>query len=287
MPFNSVDQISAAVDQGATWYSTVFKTSVPFIQAGIWHDAGPGTGIPTYQAYLGNPLVAQKVLGGYNNQSIFLGPSVAADQKKYLLNWSISTASGVSAPCHFYLIDVLLYYPYVDGTNSDTQFLENSSELPRFLTGENVYAMFVSQTPGTATVANVDVTYTNSKNVSGRTSKITLVGSTSIGRIMNTNGTTTATSFYMAMANGDSGIRKIESVNFNQTVGGFVNIVLFKPIAQLSIWEQSTFHEKNFLRETGVLPSLEGTSALNLIFLQGNGGGNIGNVTSFLQTVWG
>ncbi|MFO0202735.1 MAG: hypothetical protein ACK528_06350, partial [Alphaproteobacteria bacterium] len=149
MGFKNVEEIARAVDDGKTWTSTIHKSTVPFIGFNAWTDMGPGVGIPTYQAYLGNPLEAVPVVGG-NNKSVYLGPSLSAGKKKYLLNWAIHANSGTAAPSFWMLCDILLYYPLIDGTDLTTQIFDNTQVLPRYQNGDGVVAMLVTQTPGFA-----------------------------------------------------------------------------------------------------------------------------------------
>jgi hypothetical protein len=285
MGFRNVEEIARAVDSGKTWLSTVHKSSVPFIGANAWTDMGPGVGIPTYQAYLGNPLEAVPVTGG-NNKSIYLGPKSPANTKKYLLNWAIHAGSGTAAPSFWMLCDILLYYPLIDGTDLTTQILDNTQVLPRFSDGKGVVAMFVTQTPGFALAAQLDFDYTNSNGVA-QNRKINVFGSNVIGRIMNVGSSAATSSVFFAETNsGDLGIKKIDAVQFNSSVGGFVTLVLLKPITQISFIEAQIWHERNYLRDNAVLPEIHQDAALNIVFNQGAAGSSLGTINSLLQTIW-
>ena len=286
MGFKNVEEIARAVDDGKTWFSPIRKSTVPFMGANAWTDMGPGVGIPIYQAYLGNPLQAVAVTGG-DNRSVYLGPSLGAGKKKYLLNWAIHANSGTAAPSFWMLCDILLYYPLLDGTDLTPQILDNTQVLPRYQNGDGVVAMFVTQTPGVAVRITCDMEYTNQNGASGSKNTINLQGAAAIGRIMTLgNNSSTGTTFFAPMPSGDTGIRSVEKVTFNASVDGFVTLVLMKPITQLSFVEAQMWHERNYLRDNARLPEVEQDAALNIIFSQGSAGSSLGQITSLLQTVW-
>lgn len=288
MGFNSVDAIANAVENGNWWQSAAYKSTIPFVSANVWCDGSVGIGTPNYQPYLGTSAAATPVIA--SDRSIYMGPKVPDGQQKYLLNWSFSGTSGLAALTHIVLLDVLLYYPFVNGDSIDFQSLDNTQSLPRYATGEGVYAMIQMQTPGTSTRTSCDLLYTNHKGVAGQVGKNSVVGSPTIGRIINLAGNSssvTTTAFFCDMANGDLGIRSIQNIQFGASIGGYVCIALVKPIAQISIFEQSTFSERNFFREGGILPEIKNDAAINFIFSQSNGAGTMAPIVSFFETVWG
>lgn len=286
MGFSSVDAVATAYENGSFWQSTYFKSAAPFIGANVWTDISTSTGLPVYQPYIGSPLSAVPVSGG-KNDFIFLGPTPPAGQQKYLLNWSICGQASGATQVTYILYDLLLYYPFVDGTDITPQILDNTLGYSRY--GANgVFPVFITQTPGVAGAVACDIIYTNQNGTTGRSLKMSVGGGTGIGRIMNlgTSAATASTPF-IQLANGDSGVAAIESVQFNATVGGFVTIALVKPIAQITQVEQGTFTEKNYLRTEAVLPQIKDGAALQMMFLQASGAGTLGLVTSFFETVWG
>ena len=174
----------------------------------------------------------------------------------------------------------------IDGTDLTTQIFDNTAGLPRYQDGKGVVAMFVTQTPGFAVVVQTDIDYTNTAGVV-QSKKINLLGANAIGRIMNVGSSATTSSvFFMDMNGGDLGITKVNSVTFNASVGGFVTLVLIKPITQISFIEAQIWHERNYLRDNARLPEIEQDAALNIIFNQGAAGSSLGVINSLLQTVW-
>lgn len=286
MGFSSVDAIATAYENGQFWQSTYYKGTAPFPGTNVWTDISTSTGLPLYQAYIGTPLKAVTITGG-NNNFIFVGPTPSAGQQKYLLNWSIAGQGSGATQVTYILYDLLLYYPFVDGTDVTTQILDNTSGYSRY-EATGVFPVFITQTPGVSGAVSCDLTYTNHNGDTGKTIKMSVGGGTSIGRIMNlgTSAATASTPF-IQLANGDRGVKLIESVAFNASVGGFVTIALVKPIAQITQGEQGTFTEKNYLRTEASLPEIKNGAALQMMFIQASGAGSIGTVTSFFETVWG
>jgi hypothetical protein len=60
-----------------------------------------------------------------------------------------------------------------------------------------------------------------------------------------------------------------------------------KPIAQISLQEQGTLIERNYIREGFVLPEILNGAALQIMFNQQSGAGSMGTITSYFETVWG
>lgn len=285
MGFSSVDAVATAYENGSFWHSSYFKPTAPFQGTNVWTDLSVSTGLPVYQPYIGSPLQAVTVNGG-DNDYIFLGPTPPSGQTKYLLNWSIAGSGSGATQSSFILYDLLLFYPYIDGTDPDVQNLNNSQTYSRY-SSEGVFPVFITQTPGAGGQVQCDMNYTNQAGVA-RSIKMSVGGGTSIGRIMNlARPSVFATTPFIQLADGDRGVQSIQSVQFNASVGGFVTVALVKPIAQITHVEQGTFMEKNYLRTEMVLPQIKNEAALQLMFLQASGAGSMGTITGFFETVWG
>ena len=68
------------------------------------------------------------------------------------------------------------------------------------------------------------------------------------------------------MANGDRGVRSIESVQLAGGIGGFAVLVLVKPLPTLAANELLSTVEKNFQREHANLPRIYDGAFLNYLF---------------------
>lgn len=286
MSFSGVRQLADAVaTDGREWQSFFFKNSTPNGGLGRWVDGSVGSGIPVYNAYVGNPLEATSLTGA-GNRGIYTGPEPGAGQEKYL---HVMQALSVSASLLIYMLlaDYLMFYPLVDGDSTDQQDMSNPISLPRYTTGEGVQCMFVVASPmtqsGTATIS-----YTNSAGVSGRTATFGLNVSAVIGGIVNTSNSSNAAgaeSPFIPLANGDSGIRSIESVTVSGSPGGLFNAVLVKPLAHLQLREVSTAAEKVTVPHSAACPKIQSGAYLNWIL--NNGSSTQALLRGFLQFAWG
>lgn len=272
MGFNSVAALATAqADSGQFWNSFVFKSSLPAVAAaGVWADNSIGAGIPVYNAYLGTALEFTPLTGSAN-RSIYAGP--ATDGSKYVSVAQIGT-SAAAAPLLALFADYLGFYPLVDTDDTTTQTLDNTQGLTRYTLGEGVQAFCVVQVPQTASAtATVTLSYTNSAGVSGRTSTFGLFGSANIGslcNIANTSGVAAALTPFIPLQSGDKGIQSIQDVTLSTAIGGFINIVLCKPIFTLQMLEQNTVAEKVFFKESGTLPEVLPGAYLQFLTLRGS-----------------
>jgi hypothetical protein len=272
MGFDTVAALAAAqASSGQFWNSFVYKSTLPAVAAaGVWADGSIGAGIPIYNAYLGAALEFTPLTGSAN-RSIYTGPTIS--DSKYVAMAQIGT-SAAGAPLVAMFADFLGFYPLVDTDDTAPQTMDNTQSLTRYSSGEGVQAFCVVQVPQTASAtATVTLSYTNSAGVSGRTSTFGLVGASTIGNlcnIANTSNVASALTPFIPLESGDKGIRSIESVSVSTGIGGFINIVLCKPIFTLQLLEQNTVAEKVFFKESGTLPAVQPGAFLQFLTLRGS-----------------
>jgi hypothetical protein len=267
MAFNSVRLLSKSLDEdGATWTSWIHKTGGPIgYTAGRWADCSMGAGTPKYNAYVGSQLVAT-VLTNSGNEGIYLGPTPQIGQTKHLSRLSLHSVAVTMAPAYFMLMDYLMFYPLVDGDDADLQVTDNTATLPRY-DGTGVQCMVVVTSPMVSS-ATCTVTYTNSDGVSGRTTTFGLVAQTVNGVIVCQSDSTLGaggSSPFIPLANGDKGIRSIESVLMNGATGGFMSFVLVRPLANIQLYENLTATEITQFTQRGDLPQIKDGAYLNFI----------------------
>ena len=283
MAFDGILPLAQAVaENGQNWQSFFFKTG-PTAQF-RWVDGSVGAGIPIYNAYVGAQLEATPLVGS-GNSGIYCGPTPAAGQQKYLHAMQALT-TATSAPNYLLLADYVMFYPLLDGDNADQQDMTNVATLPRYESGEGVHCMVVVQVP-MVSAGTMTLTYTNSAGVSGRTTTFGLVSTAVIGAIANTSDTTNgaaASSPFIPLANGDRGIRSIESAVISGAPGGFYNLVLVHPLAHLQVREQNTAAEKIMVPNAGTCPEIRSGAYLQWII--NNGGGAAPTLRGFLQFAW-
>jgi len=286
MPFNSVAQVADAVEQGRSHIQHFLRTGFngSFGVSNVFGDASIGSGVPNYNAYLGNALEATQMIGT-GNRSIYVGPGISTE--RYLLSLSLTMAGSVGYFSTTYFLDYLLSYAYVDLDSTDEQLLENPVTLPRYASGEGVRMIAVMQTPGTGLGATMTVKYTNSDGVAGRTVVMGARSSGAIGvNIVGQDAPVTATGPFAPMADGDRGVRAIESVQLNGGIGGFAVIALVKPLTTLAANELLSTVEKNFLREHANLPRIYDGAFLNYLFNLAINTSTLAPVIGQAQFVW-
>lgn len=285
-----VDFAKAGVgqDDGRNWVSWIHKTSSPVLgAAGNWADLSVGAGIPRYNAYVGvqgefTPLE------GAGNFGLYTGPTPSAGQDKLIQDASLSSVTANVAPAWFVLCDYLGHYPLVDMDSTDQQDLDNTASLTRYATGEGVRLMAVCTVPQTAT-ATATVVYTNSDGTPGRTVQFH-VTTANIGTINCADdvaaGVGQRTPF-VRLADGDKGVRSVQSITLNNSAGGFVSLVLVKPLLSQVMRETSTVTEKTpFIHDGGNAPKVLPGACLNHIFTSGASAGS-SVIRGHVAFVWG
>jgi hypothetical protein len=248
----SLSDLREAREAGRIHTQFMTKTNGPVPGAGglgFWGDMSMGSGQPKYNAYVGAQYEFTPLIG-IGNTSIYTGPVPAADQSKYLFDFGIQVTSS-AVPMSWQLCDYVGFYPLVDGDNSDPQPLDNSSaSIPRYTTGEGLRVFMVCTTPMTTT-GQCTMIYTNSAGVSGRTVTFGIKYNTSLGSVVSCGSTGTNSGCFAPLIAGDLGVRSVEQIQFLTAVGGFVSVVLARPLASITSRETSTWTERCLLQEDG------------------------------------
>lgn len=271
--------------EAPTWQSFFFKTSSPAGVAGRWYDAAVGAGIPVYQAYVGQQYEATLLIGEFN-RGIYTGPTPSAGQTKHLFALSAGTSTA-SVPLTMLLADYLMFYPLIDMDSLDPQDMSNPVSISRYTSGEGVQAYLVVAAPMSSS-GTVTVTYTNSEGTANRTSTFGISSTGTIGRIANNIDSTLgvgAASPFIPLANGDKGIRSIQRVTCNASMGGFCHIVLVKPLATHVVREQNTEAETVFFTHKANCVQIQNNSYLNFLILN-NTASSPAPLRGFLQFTW-
>lgn len=290
MGFRGVYQIASAQDDGGqTWTSWFHKTSAPTPGAAQrWGDLSMGAGTPKYNAYVGAQLEAT-ALTNANNSAIYCGPTPASGQTKHLAEIGIqSTQATQNVPLTMLLCDYLMFYPLIDGDSGEQQDMTQAATLPRYADGVGVQAFLVCTSPmttnGTATVA-----YTDSDDAS-RSTTFGVRAVSNLGAIVHTGDASGVTALssapFIPLQTEAKGIKRIDSVTFPTAVGGFMSLVLVKPLASIIVREASTWTERpSFMTRGGAMPRIYDGAFLNFLF-QTSGTGNPATVRGQLTFTW-
>lgn len=257
------------------WRKTPSQTTT----IGIWFDLSMSPGMPTPKYWFdAAPLVAKAIYqstdGGY-----FHGANVSPSSK-FLRSMTVraySTSTTNASPINAVLMDYLLYYPSIDDGTTDEQVMDNTITLPRYTDGKGVQMMAV--TTGLRTGGQTfQVKYTNQDGVTGKLSGVVTQNAAAfVGSITNSDrAINNSTSWMIPLANGDTGVRAVESVTMISGVDvGLFSIILVRPLAQICFRESqistagtiNTPNEKDFLIPTGELPLIYDNAYLNMVVL--------------------
>jgi hypothetical protein len=253
------------------------KTPSQTTTIGIWFDLAMSPGMPTPKYWFdAAPLVAKAIYQSTDG-GFFHGANVSPGEKylRSLMVGAHSTSTTNAAPINAVLMDYLLYYPSIDDGTTDEQVMDNTVTLPRYTDGEGVQMMAV--TTGLRTGGqSFSVKYTNQDGVTGKVSPTVIQNAAAfIGSITNSDRAISGSASWMIpLADGDTGVRAVESVTMNGVDVGLFSIILVKPLGQICFRESqistagtiNTPNEKDFLLY-GQMPRIYDDAYLNMVVL--------------------
>jgi hypothetical protein len=241
----------------------------------------PGNPVPNY--YIGSPGVfvplRQSADGGIPH-----GGSVSP-KRKFLRTLEVQCATV--APMQIRLLDYIGFYPFIDESVTDEQFLSNAVPLPRYADGRGVQIMPVV-VAGHIGGGTFFVRYTNQDGLSGRQTPQHIMGSQIVNGTVITSGGSVANSRapFMALQEGDSGVRTIDSVVFEGTGDiGLISLAMVKQLGETYVRETTSPHERDFSTDMGSMPIIEDDAYLNLICLP-TASLSGASVLGYIRTLW-
>lgn len=270
MPITGVAQLAKVLaDNSRVHTQFIHKTSHADGNSGDFIDLSMAAGNPKFNAYVGDQAAFTPMVGS-GNFGIYTGEAEAG-RSKYLTHWWLQTMSGNNIPGTFLMLDYVGFYALIDLDLTDLQEMENLVPPTRNADGNGLRLMLVTTTPSTA-IADFTISYTNELGISGRIA----TGSTGVASFAGNIVTSAEIPYvagkrgpFIALANGDNGVRSVESVTFAAAAGGFAALVLVRPLAQLVLLESPTVTETDFLRETGGVTEIANDAYVNMIFTTG------------------
>lgn len=257
------------------------------ISAGRFYDMSCTGPYPVAQYYASDPLVAKAMYMSVN-KGIYHGGNVSP-KKKYL--HSLTTWNNGNGPTVNVLADVLMYYPFIDLSVGDLQELENPISLPRYSTGDGVMMIAVSQASPSIT-QNIQVTYTNSDGVAGRTTPVmpTFNGAAAnIGMCLTGNFslTTLLPYFYLGLQGNDRGVRSVQSVTCQTVDSGLMAILLVKPLLTFQTTAISQITEIDCFKDASKMPQIYDDAYLTVFSELGLGTLNSTTHTYYMEFITG
>lgn len=285
MTVRNVRALVEAERAGQSFFSTWRKQPTQTTAANIWFDLSmsPGNPVPNYWIGPSNVFtpLRQSTDGGIPH-----GGNVAPAQK-FLCVFEAQTATATAVPLPLWLCDYLGFYPFVDESVIDEQFLVNSTPLPRYADGAGVMILPVV-VAGQIGGGTFFVRYTNSQGVSGQQTPQHIMSTQIVNGTIITSGGAVANSRapFMALAPGDSGVRQIDSIVF-EGVGdiGLIALALVKPLARHAIRGINAPAEQCYLMDGANIPEIEDDAYLNLVALPA-GTLAAAPIHGYIKTIW-
>lgn len=284
MAFKSTKDFIDKVVEGGQSHTGTFRKTMQGTNTlpGLWYDFSMYPGHPVANFYASTPLTSATL---ESREGVQCGQNVSPS-KKHIKRLMMTS----SVPANFIVLDYLMYYPFIDGDSTDEQILTNTVTLPRYANGQGVKAMLVSQGTYTGN-AFYKIKYTNQNGVSGRISQRCNTNTWGSSSCLVSSGTTGTFypqfGWHIPLAQGDTGIRSVESITFESPNGGILALVLVQDLGIHSIREASIPAEKDFLIDQGLnMPEIQDGAYIGFI---GSGNGSIASQIFYgsIQTVWG
>lgn len=280
----SILDYRTAIESGQYWWGFM-RRGGPALAANVFGDLSYAAGMPVANYYASSPLVSATLNG---REGIDAGPEPAAGLQKYVGKVTIMppTACGIM---EFRLLDVCLYYPFVDG-DGGSQDMVNSVSIPRY-NGAGCKIMVVSQGVGLGNV-NAVVTYTNSDGVAGRQVTVTLALGNAAGSLCSSFAPGTAIAYpeapFLPWAAGDKGVRSIENVEYLSGGGGIAAFVIVKPLLGVSMFEATVAPlEVDCMADRSMLLPQIGSGAYLSMIARGTTAASPATIHALVETVWG
>lgn len=279
-------EIAESERDGFTFISGWRKQPTQTTGAGIWFDLSMSPGNPRPNNYIGpsgvfTPMSQSEDGGIPHGGNVF-------PKTKMLRIFEAQTATAAATPLTLHLLDYLGFYSFIDESDTDEQFLDNTISLPRYTNGNGVQIMPVVVAPQVGGSSGFVVTYTNSNGVSGRKTPRHLITTQAINGTIASSGGSVADSRapFMALQSGDTGVLRVDSIQFDG-VGdiGLLALVLVKPIAKHYIRGIDAPSERDYFTDDAALPVIQDDAYLNLLSLPA---GNLSGapIFGYIKTLW-
>lgn len=292
MAIRSYKDLVDAEESGQTFIGSFRKTLTASTGNGSWFDVTLSAGNPLPFYYASSPLFGMPLSQSVNGGMPHNPPVADLGYKTYLKTLTVSPTGGSFCMGPMILMDYLFYYPFIDTSNTDEQFLSQTEELPRYTDGQGVSVMAV-QMAGLLGIGNPTFrfTYINQNNVL-KTSPTQTCGSASItGQLATGNNSAVSQPNsnypFLTLAPGDTGLRSIVSVTFNQADIGLLAFVLVKPLEQIILRETGTTAERTPAIDFMDLPIIADDAYLSILLNSGQTAINTVSYIGTIQTVWG
>ena len=228
--FRSIAELVAADEAGrhhvAQFRKVVASAATP---TSGWVDYSYFAGLPTANFYASSPLVAAVLEQSKGILVPQVSPLKQFIKSMTVMSGAASATTTTNQRQRLMLCDYLMYYPFIDtDAVGEEQVFENPITLPRYGHG---LVMAVGQSAA-STVGRFTINYTNQDGTPNRVSQnhFTLSTLTGGGQIVATAGNGVGFHPFIALQQGDIGVKSIQSVTFTSAGGGLMALVIVKPL---------------------------------------------------------
>jgi hypothetical protein len=224
-------------------------------------DMSMASGSPVPNYYASTPLTAARL---DTQAGIYHGPPVSP-AKKFLHTLSVMNNTANAAPSTWYLCDYVLYYPFIDmDAVGEEQTMTNTVTLDRYTDGAGLRLMMVNVAP-TIGGGQFTLSYVNQDGVTKTTPNHFCSAATNIATITATTDAAGGFSPFIALAEGDSGVRSVNSVTFSVANGGLAALVIVKPLRTIRMREANVATEVQSIVGAPDAPQIMDNAYLNFI----------------------
>lgn len=293
MTILNTQQLVDAELNGNTQFFTFRKAPNQTTANGIWFDLSmsPGNPVPNYYAAAPNVAIA---LAQSTDGGLYHGGAVSTDAK-YIKTFGIQTSTATAVPMPVVVLDYLMYYPFVDMSDTSTSGAAQTTgiTLPRYPTGVGIKILpVVVAGPSGAGNPQFQVVYRNTADVQQTTPVHYCNTQVVNGTIVHTSpvgiaGNLATPSPFLTLAPGDTGVKQIDSVIWLGTGDiGLVSFVLVKPLMTINIRQTTAWVERQCYLDFTTMPQIVDDAYLNMICCPpGTLSGAL--ITGYMQTVFG
>jgi hypothetical protein len=267
---------------------------------GQWYDYSYAGGNPIANYYAAAPLEAALL----EPEKGIIVPSVPDGENQYLHRWTaMSAASSATNTTNqnqpLYLMDYLLYYPFVDmDAAGEDQTMSQTQTLTRYADGVGVQMMVVAQS-GTVGGGRFTINYTDTEDTPRTTTSMFCGAAQPSGALVSAVLGTGGLTPFVPLEAGVRGVKSVQSVNFSVANGGLCCVVLVKPLLNSWLREESRRTTSGTIESFGDAIEVEALTTRsgavevkNGAFLGIIGQGVAGSLASSVlvgtvETVWG
>jgi hypothetical protein len=291
MSIASLSDIYSAYDSGRVHVQRFYKAASV---AGDthWIDWAYASGQPGYDARIGvsgqfNPYVASK------NDAVYF-PEIPAGQERHLAGMVLRTVAGGASQVVLNAIvyDLLGVYPLIDGDSTELQPFTNENPLTRYIDGSGVVPVLVNHIAPMLNAATGTMVYTSQSGVTKtKAIGVNLTGQNKV--VSGITGTTSVGAVAFPLADNDSGVLNVQSIQFDLAPGGLFSLYLIRILATIPNHDgmavtTKVATEKSFLTKNGwLMPRIYNGAHLGM-FLRPNGGGRtVASTFGYMEFIWG